>query len=70
MHVQESRKEVENMKAGTVERPVAEKNQDFAELMAEVATLEPEQQERLSLFVQGYCAASTALNERKKAAGN
>lgn len=52
----------------TVERPVAEKNQDFAELMKEVATLEPAQQEKLTFFVQGYVAAAAGLNERNKAA--
>ncbi len=54
----------------TVERPVTEKNQDFAALMAEVATLEPQQQEKLTFFVQGYVAAAAAagLNERNKAA--
>jgi hypothetical protein len=52
----------------TVERPVAEKNQDFAELMAEVATLEPAQQEKLTFFVQGYVAAAAGINERNKAA--
>lgn len=52
----------------TVERPVAEKNQDFAELMAEVATLEPAQKEKLTFFVQGYVAAAAGLNERNKAA--
>ena len=30
----------------TVERPVTEKNQDFAALMQQVATLEPQQQEK------------------------
>lgn len=54
----------------TAERPVTEKNQDFAALMAEVATLEPQQQEKLTFFVQGYVAAAAAagLNERNKAA--
>lgn len=50
----------------TVERPVAEKNQDFAELMAEVATLEPKQQEKLTFFIQGYVAAAAGLNAKKK----
>lgn len=52
----------------TVERPVAENNQDFAALMEEVAALEPQQQEKITLFVQGYVAAATAINERNKAA--
>lgn len=52
----------------TVERPVTEKNQDFAALMAEVATLEPHQQEKITIFVQGYVAAVTGLNDRNKAA--
>lgn len=56
------------MSNATVERPVAEKNQDFAELMKEVATLEPAQQEKLTFFVQGYVAAAAVLNERNKAA--
>lgn len=56
------------MSNATIERPVAEKNQDFAELMKEVATLEPAQQEKLTFFVQGYVAAAAGLNERNKAA--
>lgn len=56
------------MSETTVERPVTENNKDFAALMEEVATLEPQQQERLSLFVQGYVAAATSMNERNKAA--
>lgn len=53
----------------TVERSVAEKNQDFAALMQQVATLEPQQQEKLTFFVQGYVAAATVgMNERNKAA--
>lgn len=51
----------------TVERPVTEKNQDFAALMAEVATLEPQQQEKLTFYVQGYVAAAAGQNARKKA---
>ncbi len=43
-----------------------EKNQDFAELMAEVATLEPKQQEKLTFFIQGYVAAAAGLNAKKK----
>ena len=50
----------------TAERPVTEKNQDFAALMAEVATLEPQQQEKLTFFVQGYVAAAAGLNERNR----
>lgn len=49
----------------TVKNPT-EKNQDFAELMAEVATLEPAQQEKLTFFVQGYVAAAAGLNERNR----
>lgn len=52
----------------TVERPVTEKNQDFAALMEKVATLEPQQQEKLTCFVQGYVAAAVGINERNKAA--
>ena len=32
----------------TAERPVAEKNQNFAELMAEIAELEPDKQEKIT----------------------
>lgn len=44
------------------ERPVviAEQNKDFAELMEEVAALEPQHQERVTVFVQGYVAAVAA----------
>lgn len=59
---------MENVNNTTVERPVAESNQDFAALMAEVATLEPAQREKLTFFVQGYVAAAAGLNERDKAA--
>lgn len=52
----------------TVERPVTEKNQDFAAFMEKVATLEPQQQEKLTFFVQGYVAAAAGINERNKAA--
>ena len=61
------KKEGVSMNNTTVERPVTEKNQDFAALMAEVATLEP-QQEKLTFFVQGYVAAAAGMNERNKAA--
>lgn len=54
------------MNNATVERPVTEKNQDFAALMAEVATLEPQQQEKLTFFVQGYVAAAAGMNDMKK----
>lgn len=62
------KKEGVSMNNTTVERPVTEKNQDFAALMAEVATLEPQQQEKLTFFVQGYVAAAAGMNERNKAA--
>ena len=62
-----NRKEVHIMNNTTAERPVTEKNQDFAALMAEVATLEPQQQEKLTFFVQGYVAAA-GMNARNKAA--
>lgn len=52
----------------TAERNVAEENQDFAQLMAEVATLEPQQQEKITLFVQGYVAAAQLMNARDKEA--
>lgn len=44
-----------------VERPVeiTEENKDFAELMKEVATLEPQHQETVATFLQGYVAAAT-----------
>lgn len=51
-----------------VERKVDEKNKSFVELMEDVANLEPQQQEKLTLFVQGYVAAAEGMNERKKAA--
>lgn len=61
------RKEVHVMNNTTANRQI-EKNQDFAELMAEVATLEPKQQEKLTFFIQGYVAAAAGMNERNKAA--
>ena len=61
-------RKVQYMSTGTVEKPITEKNQDFAALMEEVATLEPQQQEKLTFFVQGYVAAAAAINERNKAA--
>ena len=44
------------------ERPVVitEENREFAELMEEVATLEPQHRERVTVFVQGYVAAVAA----------
>ena len=56
------------MKNTTVERQITEKNKDFAELMEKVATLAPQQQEKLTFFVQGYVAAAAGINERNKAA--
>lgn len=56
------------MKTATVGRQVKENNQDFAALMEEVATLEPQQQEKLTFFVQGYVAAAAGLNKRNKEA--
>lgn len=59
------RKEVHVMNNTTANKQI-EKNQDFAELMAEVATLEPKQQEKLTFFIQGYVAAAAGLNAKKK----
>ena len=44
------------------ERPVVitEGNKDFVALVEEVATLEPQHQERVTAFLQGYVAAATA----------
>lgn len=56
------------MSEKTVKRQLNEKNTTFAELMDDVAKLEPQQQEKLTLFVQGYVAASAGMNERNKAA--
>ena len=59
---------MESVNNTTVNRKVTEENQDFAALMNKVANLEPEQQEKLSIFVQGYVAAMSIINERDKAA--
>lgn len=56
------------MSTGTLERPVTGENQDFTALMEEVATLKPQQQERLCFWLQGYVTAAVAINERDKAA--
>ena len=56
------------MTATTQERPVSEGVQTFAELMEEVKGLEPQQQEKLTFFVQGYVAAAAGLNKRDKSA--
>lgn len=47
-----------------VERPVeiTEESKSFAELMEEVANLEPMHQERVALYMQGYVAAVAANN--------
>lgn len=50
----------------TIERPIEEKNQVFATLMEEVATLEPQQQEKLIFFVQGYVAAVAVGRTKEK----
>ena len=52
----------------TQERPVNEGVQTFADLMEEVKALEPQQQEKLTFFVQGYVAAAAGLNKRDKTA--
>ena len=51
-------------KQTAAERPVVitEENKDFAELMKEVATLEPQHRDRVTVFVQGYVAAVAAGN--------
>lgn len=56
------------MDAAIAERTTEKVNQGFEELMAEVATLEPAQREKLTFFVQGYVTAAAGLNERNKAA--
>ena len=55
------------MSTGTVDRPVTDKNQEFAELMDKVANLEPQKKEQVIFFVQGFVAAA-AFNEKDKAA--
>lgn len=42
--------------------------QEFADLMVEVAALEPQQQEKLTFYVQGYVAAAAGANSREKSA--
>ena len=56
------------MDAATAERTTEKTNQDFAALMEDMAAMEPQQQEKLLLFVQGYVTAATGLNQRDKAA--
>lgn len=56
------------MRDTTVERTVTEKIQDFAALMEKIATLEPQQQEKITFFVQGYVAGSS--NGRKTIESN
>ena len=56
------------MNAVTTERPIKEERKVFATLAEEVAALKPEQQEKLSIFVQGYVAAMSISNGREKAA--
>ena len=51
----------------TVERPLTGEYQEFAELMEEVATLKPKQQERACFWLQGYVSAAIAINEREAA---
>ena len=57
------------MSNATATRKVTEQHRNFAELMEEVATLEPAQQEKLAFYVQGYVTAAT-MNARNKAAIN
>ena len=56
------------MREATVERPLTGENQEFTALMEEVATLKPQQQERLCFWLQGYVTAAVAINERDKEA--
>lgn len=56
------------MNGTTVERPLTEKHKTFAELMEDVKNLEPAQQEKLSLWVQGYVAAAGLSNKKKSVA--
>lgn len=51
----------------TVERPVTDKNQEFAELMDKVANLEPKKKEQVIFYVQGFVAAAV-INGSDKAA--
>lgn len=41
---------------------------EFEGLMDEVATLKPQQQERLNYFLRGYVTAAQYLNEKDRAA--
>lgn len=43
------------------ERPVVitEENKDFTALVEEIATLEPQHQEKVATFLTGYIAAAT-----------
>ena len=56
-------------KQAAAERPVVitEENKDFAELMEEVANLEPTHRERVALYMQGYVAAVNATGTRATA---
>ena len=61
-------RKVQEMSTATVERPATGKNQEFAELMEEVATLKPQQQEKLCFWLQGYVAAASLINGQDKTA--
>lgn len=54
------------MSNGTVERQITENNQEFAELMAQVATLPPQKQEHLTFYIQGYTAGFGERKQEKK----
>ena len=56
------------MSVATAERVTEKVNQDFVDLMENMATLEPQQQEKLIFFMQGFVTAATGLNQRNKAA--
>lgn len=52
------------------ERPVviAEENKGFAALVEEIAALEPQHQERITAFLQGYIVAATVGTGHKATA--
>lgn len=58
------------MSNATAEKTLTEETTevDFTSLMADIAALAPQQQEKLIFFMQGYVIAATASNERDKTA--
>lgn len=47
-----------------LERPITDKNQEFAKLMSEVANLDEQQQEKISYYIQGFVAAVASRNQQ------